>query len=416
MTNVRKIIIILLIIIIILGLFVWGYSSSGAESIKDYWTSVKETITSLFTPKSKPADEVNTVYLGEIDEESLIVDLNEITEDLFKDVPWLLSMESLSPCDEERLYYDAVCLPMDVIKKDDGSYDLEHLFKQVKEQILRNPIYGDMIIRGMSDIKLRNGKTLGELNPWMQEFITKSDAAYNAPTDAHPYGAEYWCARYENYEDIYVSNEYRHYANALCVLLNRLTMVGVREWETTENWRLNTSNDDMALRRTEVAPYQESLPALVLGHQDKGQDFEFLIGLNETDKRYEEYGDHPTTPPDSPDGPPPGPTPTPSPKKNPKLDPPSLPGNGGNNPSDGDGRVQPTEPPRPSAQPEVTPTPTPTPNPPPDGTSYQHVDNGTPPATPPLTVPTDTTISDGHGGGTPITQEPVNDGAIPEPD
>ena len=168
-----------------------------------------------------------------------------------------------------------------------------NIFLQVKEQILRNPIYGDMIIRGMSDIKLRNGKTLGELNPWMQEFITKSDAAYNAPTDAHPYGAEYWCARYENYEDIYVSNEYRHYANALCVLLNRLTMVGVRDWETTENWRLNTSNDDMALRRTEVAPYQESLPALVLGHQDKGQDFEFLIGLNETDKRYEEYGDHP---------------------------------------------------------------------------------------------------------------------------
>ena len=44
----------------------------------------KEAITGLFTPKPKPADEVNTVYLGEIDEESLIVDLNELTEDLLR--------------------------------------------------------------------------------------------------------------------------------------------------------------------------------------------------------------------------------------------------------------------------------------------------------------------------------------------
>ena len=104
------------------------------------------------------------------------------------------------------------------------------------------------------------------------------------------------------------------------------------------------------------------------------------------------------------------PTPTPSPKKNPKL----IPAYPANN----NGRMV-------MAEFNLStstaigsawshPTPTPTPNPYPTApvinmliTALRQL--------PTINCPYGHHHSDGHGGGTPITQEPVNDGAIPEP-
>ena len=423
----KKIIIILLIITIILGVFVWGYSSSGAENIKDYgnqlWTSTKETVTGLFTPKSKPADETEPAD-GKTDQEVLAieqgitVDLNDVTRDLFKDIPRTLSLESLSPCDMERLYQDAVCLKMEIEKyrNSDGSYSIDdytELVWRIVREILQNPIFCDMVIRGTVDLRLSTGTTDGELNPWKYEFIALTDSAYEAGI-----GAAYWC-EYNQEGDIDVTEFFRSFSEPTAVWFLRLTPIGIRNWMTTENWRLNTSNDNMNMRRTEIAPYQEDLDALVFAYQYKGQEPEFYIGFNLTDKRLEKYGNNPT-PPDSPTGPPPGPTPTPHPKKDPAEDPVNQGnaniGGGSNQPSDGAGIVQPTIPPWQPTGPLVTPTPTPIPIAPPSGGNYQHIDNGTPPATPPLPVPTDTIISDGHGGSTPINHDPVNNGVIPETD
>ena len=286
-------------------------------------------------------------------EEDLIVNLDDVSG-YYPDISWEFMPTQMSKNDKARTkaagFTDAVSFPF-------KSEDKDGKLMEVEEEILRSPIYADMVMRGLKDIKLSSGKTIGELNPWIGEFIKETDEAYALGTYVHPRGLEVWLTQDKDGK-LYVTKEFRTYAVYTCVLLERLDNLGVKAWESEKNYMLpfvalNSS------RRTELADYQEDKDALVLRYINKKGDVVFNIGFNVLDKRFEivkPKAEETTTEKGSPD-------------KTPATTTPTKPSNP---------EPAPTNPPETTSPPETEPTPETTTVPPKD-TSKDPVNQGNAP-------------------------------------
>lgn len=165
-------------------------------------------------------------------------------------------------------------------------YDVEAILKDIGLRILANPAYGDMVARGLCDIELSTGETIGDLNPWMVEMIAKIDEAMSLPPDQHPRGLEQ-CLEYRegSGNQLFVTHEYFYNAARLCFLLTeRLTLVGVREWESCENWLIDSSWNSSDYR-AEKNSSQITCPALILQGLTTDGKLEFIIGFSLDDGR-----------------------------------------------------------------------------------------------------------------------------------
>lgn len=309
---------------------------------------------------------------------------------------------------EERVeksgFSDAVSMPF----KDKSE---KALYEELKDEILRNPVLGDMVARGLSSLKA-DGKTVVEWNPWIKDFIGKTDQAMKLDLIQKPRGMEIWLTCTGD-GTILVTEKYFRYAAGLDAILDRLVKVGIDNPKSVENYCLPlvvlASNT-----RTEKADYQEDKEAFILKYVRKDGKVEFIIGFNLKDKRIEIFEDIPktgekVTPPgggggsDDPD--PPTPTqPTPTEKKYVK-DPSKDPvyqgnadiGGGKNKDSDGTGNYQPEKPEWQSNDHSENS----------GGSSsgggnsshYDHEDNATPPPTDPIPVHEDSHDATDHNAG-----------------
>lgn len=184
---------------------------------------------------------------------------------------------------------------------------------QIYNEILRNPIYGDMVARFFLEDELiakHNGV-------WLQEFVDKMDAAY--ATDGKdpakdPIGAEYWLMYEEGYAGdrahIMTTDEYYQYAARLCLVLEYFADDTVAAEPSIENYCLPFAE----YPRTEKADYQEEETAYILVYKNKAGDILDRFGFNILDRRVERFQEE--TPPEEPDSttPPPKET-TPPPKE-----------------------------------------------------------------------------------------------------
>lgn len=281
-------------------------------------------------------------------EEDLKVELDS-TKDYYPDVSWEFLDYQMVNQDSARVkasgLSDAVSFPF-ITKKSpnldspsESTYDYTYMFSQVLEEILRSPVYCDMVIRGMKDIKLSTGKTIGDLNPWMAEFVQKTDNFMKIDQNTHPRGMECWVTlRSGEGNKVFVSEEFRVYAIRTCLLLRRLVPTSVETWKSTSNYVLNYTATN-SNRRTELASYQENRESLILCYVRKDAYADFSIGFNLADKRFEYFkdkgatGEDPYIPPVTPT-PTPVPTPTPTPvPTNPPVNPTPVPTNPPVNPT-----------------------------------------------------------------------------------
>lgn len=159
-------------------------------------------------------------------------------------------------------------------------------YEEVLSEIMRNPVMGDMFACGLRDLKIDDARTFGDIYPWINEFISKTDAAMAIPINQHPRGIEIWI-EYRNNE-LHVTEEYRLYAAKICLILNAMTIVGVREWESVENWHLPEGEYD-SNSRTERNPDQVSYPAIILQFSDNDGNPIALIGICVYDQRLMVY-------------------------------------------------------------------------------------------------------------------------------
>lgn len=234
-------------------------------------------------------------------------------------------------------------------------------YKELQEEILRNPVVCDMAIRGLKDLELASGNTIGDLNPWMQKFVSKMDDAMNRK--AHPRGNEIWLERFEDNDDILVTKEYRRIAAMVVVLLDRFQNNGIVKKATKINYCLPLIAEG-SITRTKLADYQENRDALSLSFIRKDCQVELTIGFNVHDKRFELFGSAviesrktgggggiiPGIKPNPKPSPKPKPGPKPKKKqsKNPAKDPVNKGnakrGGGDNRKGDGSGKYQPKNP------------------------------------------------------------------------
>lgn len=307
---------------------------------------------------------------------NLTVNLDQATlQSLFSDVSWVALQDSYPVVYGDDIanndtmqtrrttaagFDDAVSFPFE-------SEDKVEALAEEYEQILRDPIDGIMVARALKDLEIYDGQTLGDWNPWLVSLVDYADDAF--AEEAHPYGNEKFVVyqtltdnsdyvRDENGQPVvYVTTYYRYQAIKLCVLLDRFTNKGFLDgYESTKNWCLNLSAEAARTMAIE-ADYQENKTALVLVYTKKNGG-EVIIGFNKFDKRIEILKKTPTPTPTTtttPDPTPtitttpdPTPTPTPDPKKDPSQDPVNNgnadTGGGQNQPDDGAGPFQPTDP------------------------------------------------------------------------
>ena len=156
-------------------------------------------------------------------------------------------------------------------------YDVEAFFDGLIEFIIRSPLYGDMVAQGLSDLD----EAFTNPNPWLTEFIEKTDAAMELPPTQHPRGMEYWMEyRKGESNNLFTTDEYFLYAAHLAELVKKFTIVGLREWEYSASWeipRFFLSSSDRAQKSTE----KMTQPALIMEYINKKTGkVQFIIGFS----------------------------------------------------------------------------------------------------------------------------------------
>ena len=264
----------------------------------------------------------------------------------------------------------------------DADERYQFVIECITNEILRNPVFADALVEALSE-----HDAVVKANPWLKELQVLFDKA--------------WTARQENGETVVdgayafleidqagegkedlrpylrTTDEFFYAVAPLAELIRtRFSPEGVYSLESWKRWPLNMAaqNSDVRTFLQDDPKQQESRPAFIFTHFDKMERVEIRIGFNMADRQVELFQQKqhltatpPSTPPSTtpsnpkptPD-PDPGsdPTPPPPPKvpdgqgaKDPSADPsndPTNPDNEGfgvNQPTDGTGTPQPTQPP-----------------------------------------------------------------------
>lgn len=237
---------------------------------------------------AKKDNEVTTVITTEStsvkveDEDSkFVVDLG--TCHAYDNISFELLWNSLSKEDRARTkasgFSDAVSFPLK------GMNDEEKI-AEIREEILRNPVFGDMVARGFREVKLSDGSTtLADINPWINDFIAKTDKAMKN-TEVGKRGIEIWLECRGNDGKYYVTEEYRSYTCGLATIIDRMVVVGISSRQSVLHFPLNDAVKDYA-RRVEKGDKQENKDAFVLKYFRKDGTKVFEIAFNMHDRRFE---------------------------------------------------------------------------------------------------------------------------------
>lgn len=170
-------------------------------------------------------------------------------------------------------------------------YNVEMAYEAIMVAIINNPVIGDMAARGLRDLELYGmDQTLGDLAPWLDEFIEETDKAMELPLNQHPRGMERWLVYKKGAgNEASLSDEYFVYAGSICHFLDSSTIIGVREWESVENWHLVREDVVNSSRRAERNPEQVTHQALVFQVTDTRGNVLALFGFSTLDLRFIVY-------------------------------------------------------------------------------------------------------------------------------
>ncbi len=201
-------------------------------------------------------------------------------------------------------------------------YELEVALRdKIKDEVMRNPIFGDMLAR-----TFLKSSQIKEQNPWLVEFVKNMDESYarakdDIPDDEQLIGLEAWI-HYENAEaktkedlsKLMINDtvnaekgqyDYFYPAAQIAELFDQFfKYMGRQKLTSTDNWCL-VPNGDHATQRTIEAAYQEDGEAYVFAHVTKKGEATIVIGFNDKDgkgdKRSELFKDVPTPQKSTPD-------------------------------------------------------------------------------------------------------------------
>ena len=171
-------------------------------------------------------------------------------------------------------------------QQDDQAYSLETIKGwwngELVEEIIRNPVYGVAVARALSELRFSDGTTLGDLNPWLKEFIAKYDSFF---VEGKKGNSEFLTTEYAD-GPINVNDEYNRYAVGVIFLVQRFVPTEVRRTYAVRHWGLKPANDiSPNFVRAEVFEDPENRDAIVANLTSKSGTKMLSIAFNVHDKR-----------------------------------------------------------------------------------------------------------------------------------
>lgn len=191
-------------------------------------------------------------------------------------IPVSLTEDQRSVKDEDvaRLIEDAQSSI--AIYDESGAYDIESIRLRILERIESNPIYGDMVARGIFEADSAADGKIQEYNPHLADFIEKTNAVFETP-ELYQEGLQRWLIR--TYTVISPTDEYKEYARYICsALSNFLWEDEILELKFTSRWYVD-SNENGIYTRAVKSSEKDSQPAFVFVRRsgDTGLLIGFLI-------------------------------------------------------------------------------------------------------------------------------------------
>lgn len=171
-------------------------------------------------------------------------------------------------------------------QQDDQTYSLETIKGwwngELVEEIIRNPVYGVAVARALSELRFSDGTTLGDLNPWLKEFIAKYDSFF---VEGKKGNSEFLTTEYAD-GPINVNDDYNRYAVGVIFLVQRFVPTEVRRTYAVRHWGLKPANDiSPNFVRAEVFEDPENRDAIVAYLTSKSGTKMLSIAFNVHDKR-----------------------------------------------------------------------------------------------------------------------------------
>ena len=278
-----KILIAMVIILTIMGGAVWAKNTYFAQSTKEAIASDSLTEEEL---KAAKAD--------------LTVDLDsEILQAAYPEVSREFLYSSMPSQNKDRVaaagFSSALTFPFSgASQKDDQSYSDEVIKgwwdTELTEELLRNEVYGIAVGQALSEVRFSDGSYLTDINPWLNEFNQKINAAFQDGG----LGNGYFLTKETADGPILVTDEYRRYAVGMRWILDRFIVKGVSKLYAEKHWGLRPANDLQPSRiKAEAFEEPEDRDALVVSFLTKSGKNVLIIGFNVHDKRPEIPGSRP---------------------------------------------------------------------------------------------------------------------------
>lgn len=168
----------------------------------------------------------------------------------------------------------------EILKEKLSKADLEKFSDQLDQELLRNPVFLDMVIRGLGQVKV-GGKSIAELNSFMLEGKKLFKDGYKTENGF------LWAIEKDAQGRFCVTEKYRRIAIGTRLLLDRFVLdKKLRGYKSVVNYRLNLETKSV-LVRTAKAEYQENLPSFVLTYRTKKMKDLVVLGFNLHDRRLE---------------------------------------------------------------------------------------------------------------------------------
>ena len=279
----NKILIAMVIILTIMGGAVWAKNTYFAQSTKEAIASDSLTEEEL---KAAKAD--------------LTVDLDsEILQAAYPEVSREFLYSSMPSQNKDRVaaagFSSALTFPFSgASQKDDQSYSDEVIKgwwdTELTEELLRNEVYGIAVGQALSEVRFSDGSYLTDINPWLNEFNQKINAAFQDGG----LGNGYFLTKETADGPILVTDEYRRYAVGMRWILDRFIVKGVSKLYAEKHWGLRPANDLQPSRiKAEAFEEPEDRDALVVSFLTKSGKNVLIIGFNVHDKRPEIPGSRP---------------------------------------------------------------------------------------------------------------------------
>ena len=180
-------------------------------------------------------------------------------------------------------------IPWTAVSTTLSSNDPDKMLIEIEEEILKNPLFGDMVLQGFATIEDFSESDMFSDNSgsksWAEAIYREFQKVYANRESGE--GLSHWIVTYKFDDGLigtYVTDEYRRYAEYICQHLEGYTVLGIAKQKPEIEYHRS-----YALKRSDLRamPYHdgETVDALVLSRYADNNNPMYMMGFALDDKR-----------------------------------------------------------------------------------------------------------------------------------